>query len=68
MKICEAYNCNDKNTIKQSNIGSKYKKLCDETLKNDLNGYLQGYFHCMKLILRLRNIQLQMMPSSIVKN
>lgn len=31
MKICEACNCNDKNTIKQNNTGSKYKKLCDET-------------------------------------
>lgn len=56
MKICEAYNCNDKNTIKLNNIGSKYKKLYDETLKNDLNGYLQGYFHYMKLILGLKNI------------
>lgn len=56
MKIREACNCNDKNTIKQNHTGSKYKKLCDETLKNDLNGYLQGYFHYIKLILGLRNI------------
>lgn len=56
MKIHEACNCNDKNIIKQNNIVSKYKKLCDETLKNDLSGYLQGYFHYMKLILGLKKI------------